>query len=337
MSTTITANASPLQGSQAPQTARTRKPLSCTSCRQRKIKCDRADPCDPCQKLGIVCVFPTRRIRAPRGSRDALEARDAELLRRIRRLEGMLANQADTGAAGPDGGSPGGNLSPNLVSPLLSSGELGEGTQTGVAVDDHYAAFIKQQGSSSRHLNSEFWSGLSNEFDGLRQLIEGGVDDEDDFDDSRSHSMEAINSPPNFMLQDPDSFVGSEAVYPSDAHSAVLFQFYFANVDPVCKILHRPTVNIYFSNLEALLDPVTRRFKFRSLEAVTFAAYFAAVTSMSPQECLTYLGEQKDILSARYKSSTEAALTQADFLNSLEITTLQALTIYIVSTPQTTA
>lgn len=330
------ANALPHLGSQAAQNAQTRKPLSCTSCRQRKIKCDKVDPCDPCLKAGIECIFPTRRIRAPRGRRDAVEARDVELLRRIRHLEGMLANKIDTGPAGPDGGRSSGKPSPILVSPLPSSGALGEGNKTGVTVDDHYATFVKQQGSSSRHLNSEFWSSLTHEFDGLRQLIEGCVDDENDFDDSTSHSTEAIDPSPNFILQDPDSFIGSEILYPSDAHSAVLFQFYFTNVDPVCKILHRPTVNTYFSNVEALLDPLTRRFKFRSLEAVTFAAYFAAVTSMSTQECLTYLGEPKDILIARYKRSTEEALVQADFLNSLEITTLQALTIYIVSTPQAT-
>jgi len=332
-------NASPHQRSQAAQPGLARKLLSCTRCRQRKIKCDKADPCDPCSKSGIGCIFPTRRIRAPRGRRDALEARDAELLVRIRRLEGMLANKVDTGPAGPDAGRRGGNQSPTLITPLPSTGELGEGTQTGVAVDDHYAAFIEQQGTSSRHVNSEFWMSLSNEFDGLRQLIECHVDDEDDFDDfddSISHSMEAVDSSPNFILRDPDSFVGSEAVYPSDADRKVLFQFYFTNVDPLCKILHRPTVDTYFSNLEVLLDPLTRRFKFRSLEAVTSAVYFAALTSMSAQECLTYLGEQKSILSARYKSSTEAALAHADFLNSLEIATLQALTIYIVSTPLTT-
>lgn len=329
-------NASPRQGTQAAQTAPARKSLSCSSCRQRKIKCDKVDPCDPCQKSGIGCIFPTRRVRAPRGRRDAVGARDAELLRRIRHLEGMLANKIDTGPAEPDGARSSSHPNPTLVSPLVSSGAPGECTQTGVTVDDHYAAFVKQQGSSSRHLNNGFWSSLSHEFDGLRQLIEGRVDDENDFDDSISHSAEAIDSSPEFILQGPDSFIDSEAIYPSEAHSAVLFQFYFTNVDPVCKILHRPTVNTYFSNLEALLDPLTHRFKFRSLEAVTFAAYFAAVTSMSSQECWTYLGEQKDILSARYKRNTEAALVQADFLNSLEITTLQALTIYIVSSPQTT-
>ena len=320
---------------QAAQTAPTRKVLSCTSCRQRKIKCDKANPCDSCLRSGITCVFPTRRTRVPRARRDSLEARDAELLRRIRHLERMLANKVDVSPTGLNGGRSGGSISPTLVSPLPSSGVLAEGTPTGVTVDDHYAAFVKQQGSSSRHLNSDFWSSLSNEFDGLRQLIEGRVDDEDELDDSGSQSMEAIEPSPNFIFQDPDSFISSETFYPSDAHSAVLFQFYFANIDPLCKILHRPTVNTYFSNLETLLDPTTRRFKFRSLEAVTFAAYFAAVTSMSPQECLTHLGEQQDVLTARFKSSTEAALVQANFMNSLEIATLQALTIYIVSTPQT--
>ena len=329
------ANALSYQGSQAAQKASTRKPLSCTNCRHRKIKCDKVDPCDPCQNAGIECIFPTRRIRAPRGGRNAVEARDVELLRRIRHLEGMLA-KVDAGPARPEGGRSIGNASSTLLSPLLNSNVLGEGNQTGVTVDNHYATFVKQQGSSSRHLNREFWSSLTHEIDGLRQLIEGRVDDENDYDDSMSPSTEAIDSSPNFILQDSENFIGSDPVYPSEDHSGVLFQFYFTNVDPVCKILHRPTVNTYFSNLEALLDPSTRRFKFRSLEAVTFAAYFAAVTSMSPQECLTYLGEQREILSARFKSYTEAALVQADFLNSLEITTLQAFTIYIVSTSQTT-
>jgi hypothetical protein len=58
---------------------------------------------------------------------------------------------------------------------------------------------------------------------------------------------------------------------------------------------------------------------------------------MSPEECVTHLGESKDVLVARYKRNIEVALMRADFLNSLEIITLQAFTIYIVSKPQTPA
>jgi len=300
----------------------TRKPLRCTRCRQRKIKCDKADPCNQGIQSDVECVFPTRRSRASR-KKDALEARDSEVLRRIKRLEQMLASKGDARHTEPGDNKP---RDLSLVSPNLSRDVVLDNPHTNVALDDQYGAFAEQQGHSSRHLNSEFWSSLTTEFDGLRQLIEGEIDDEDEFDDSEPS--------PNFMLQCPTSFDDSKISYPSDSHTTTLIQFYFTNVDPLCKILHRPTANAYFPNIEPLLDPHTRRFKFRSLEAVTFAAYFAAVTSMSSQECLTYLGEERITLILRYKGFTETAMAQANFLNTLEITGLQAFTIYIVSAPQ---
>jgi hypothetical protein len=321
------------QTSQASGAAPTRTPLSCTSCRQRKIKCERVHPCDQCLKSGIECVFPTRRVRAPRAHLDvAAESRDAELLSRIKRLEDMLAKKADTVPLAPASRSAG--ESPILLPPMPSSGEVGE-PRPSVTLDENYVAFAKQQASSSRHLDNEFWTSLSNEFDGLRQLIEGDADEEYEFDESASHSVEEkYSSPcslPSFIFPDSNSLGSLDIVPPSPAHSTVLVQFYFANVDPVCKILHRPTAIAYFSNFEALIDPLTNQFKFNSFAAVAFASYFAAVASMAPEECLAQLSESKDVLVARYRRNTEVALVRADFLNSLEIITLQALTIYIVS------
>lgn len=336
MASNMGVSVSPHQASQTPRKLPTRKVLSCTSCRQRKIKCDKANPCDPCLESGLECIYPARRARAPRGHRDALKARDEELLSRIRHLESMLANKAETRFGTPTEGplkAPATSV-PDLL-PLRSDGPVSD-VGRGVTVDDHYAAFVKQQGSSSRHLNSGFWSSLSNEFDSLRQLIEGHVDDEDNVDEWGSPSTEGAYSSPDVVFYDNDRSSNEEPEHPPDAHSAVLFRVYFNNVDPVCKILHRPTVNTYFSDVAALFEPSNRRFKFRSLEAVTFAVYFAAVNSMSSEECLTYLGEDKENLSARYKRSTEFLLEQADFMNTLEITTLQALTIYIVSVSPTT-
>lgn len=170
---------------------------------------------------------------------------------------------------------------------------------------------------------------MNSEFDGLRELIEGGSDEEDELDDSQS--AETIESTPSFIFQDARSMRALHIVNPSNAHIASLLEFYLLNVDPVCKILHRPTVTAYFSDLEKIIDPLTHEFKFRSLAAVSFAAYFAAVASMSAEECMLHLGESKEVLIARYRESTEAALVGADFLNSLDIIPLQALTIYIVS------
>ena len=243
----------------------------------------------------------------------------------------MLAKNVNDRPSPSKDGTSDRNPSQTLITPLPTNGNFVGVNQTAVTVDDHYAAFVKQQGRSSRHLKDGFWSSLSHEFDSLRQLIEGQTEDEDNFDDPGSLSIEDQEPSSIFIFQDPGGLVESETIYPSDAHSAVLFRYYFANFDPICKILHRPTVSAYFSNVKALVDPLTGKFKFRSLEAVTFAAYFAAANSMPPEQCLMHIGEQKDALVARLRHCVEVALVRADFLNSLEITTLQAFIIYIVS------
>ena len=323
--------------SQAVRKAPTAKTLSCTSCRQRKVKCNRLNPCEPCLKLGIECIFPTRRVRAPRGplawsNALALEPRDAELLHRIWRLEQMLAQKIDKPPR-----FQGGRLHrrSNLarVSPTSKSTRQNE-AQPAFDVDNHYRAFIKQQGSVSRHLNGDFWSSLNNELDDLQQLIQGHVEDEEQEHSGPplASSMEESGLSPNSMLQGAEMFDGSESAYSSADHRETLFRFYFSNVDPVCKILHRPTVDTYFSDFDMLLDPSSGRIKVSSFEAVTFAYFFAAVTNMSRQDCLADLGGEKHILSSQFRHRTEAALVRADYMNSLEIGTLQALTIFTVST-----
>lgn len=62
-----------------------------------------------------------------------------------------------------------------------------------------------------------------------------------------------------------------------------------------------------------------------------FAMYMLAITSMSDEDCARQFGHSREKLTAQYKYGTEAALANADFLSSLELITLQALTIYLVS------
>lgn len=66
-------------------------------------------------------------------------------------------------------------------------------------------------------------------------------------------------------------------------------------------------------------------------EALMFAIYFAAVATLSQEECFSIFHEDKDRLSIRYKFNIEAALTNADFLNSMDLVTLQAFVLYLVS------
>jgi hypothetical protein len=218
--------------------------------------------------------------------------------------------------------------------PFLASDISKQGAQSDVHVDAQYASFIREQSSGTRRLNGEFWKSLGDEFDGLRQLVEHSVDsEEDEADETISTSPESKVQSPFFILKDPDSTIDLKATYPSDAHRPILFHFYLTNIDPLCRILHRPTIASYLANLEELHDHSTRRLKFTSLEAITFAMYFTAVTSMSSQECMAHLGEAKHILLGRYKKGTETALAEADLLNTMELVTLQAFTLYIVRVP----
>lgn len=59
---------------------------SCVTCRRRKVRCNKRTPCSNCVKAGIDCIFPPPG-RAPRKSK---RPPDAELLSRLRRLEGVI-------------------------------------------------------------------------------------------------------------------------------------------------------------------------------------------------------------------------------------------------------
>jgi hypothetical protein len=65
---------------------------SCVTCRRRKVKCDKQVPCSNCTKAQTQCVFPApgRAPRRPRQGGKVVSEREAELLKRLRRLEGVV-------------------------------------------------------------------------------------------------------------------------------------------------------------------------------------------------------------------------------------------------------
>lgn len=306
------------------------KPLSCISCRQRKVKCNKTNPCLHCQKSGIDCVFPNR---VPRGRKEGSGTRNAELLRRISRLESLVYRMDDGNGTIEDREETARPTEPMMSdsAAIPSKADASVIGTEGDRLDDRYARFIKQQERGTRYLSKDFWTSLSGEVDGLRQLLEHPEDDEEDHEGSTPNSTETKDSPLTFIFHNPGADVDLAMSHPSALHHSILFQIYFANVDPVFKVVHKPTSDKFSSKAAELLDPSSRRFKFGSLEAVAFAMYFAAVTSLSPEDCMRHFGEQRDVLVTRYRRSTERALAMADCLSSMELVTLQAFAIYTVS------
>ena len=62
-----------------------------------------------------------------------------------------------------------------------------------------------------------------------------------------------------------------------------------------------------------------------------FAMYYAAITTLTNEQCLQHFHDGRDSLLAKYRAGTERALANADFLNTTELGILQALAMFLVS------
>lgn len=88
---------------------------------------------------------------------------------------------------------------------------------------------------------------------------------------------------------------------------------------------HAPSIQQIISESIANLANVSSK-----TGALLFSIYLSAVASMTNQDCLLLMGEPKEILVARYSKATQQSLTDAQFLQSNDLTILQALTVYLV-------
>jgi len=117
--------------------------------------------------------------------------------------------------------------------------------------------------------------------------------------------------------------------HPSPTKIFQLWQKYIDNVEPLLKVIHVLTLQNQIIN--AMAD--TARIP-RPLEALMFAIYYAAVTSMTDDEVRGYFDEDKTVLLSKYHMATQQALVNAGFLRSTELMVLQALLLYLVSVPK---
>lgn len=67
------------------------------------------------------------------------------------------------------------------------------------------------------------------------------------------------------------------------------------------------------------------------MEALLFAMYCAAVTTLAPENCLEIFQEEKDSLLTKYRHGAEMAFANADLFTSADMMLLQALVIFLVS------
>ena len=117
-------------------------------------------------------------------------------------------------------------------------------------------------------------------------------------------------------------------LHPHPTHMSALCDIYIENVDPMAKCLHTPSLRNLVSHAAANNQDIPSN---TYVEALLFAMYYAAITSLTNEECLQHFNGGREQMLIRYKTGTETALSNANFLGSTEMGTLQALVIYLVS------
>ena len=106
-----------------------------------------------------------------------------------------------------------------------------------------------------------------------------------------------------------------------------LWQAYVKNVDPLTKMLHIPTVQI--TMFTAINNPSEAS---DDINALLFAIYFAATTSLPVDDAINLLGQDKSSALNAFKKRLEESLARANLLENPSLVLLRALAIYLVGT-----
>ena len=115
-------------------------------------------------------------------------------------------------------------------------------------------------------------------------------------------------------------------LHPPRDHMTELWRVFLENVDPVTKVLHGPSLQpvIQKASLDASAIP-------KSLEALLFAIYSAAVVTLNDHDCERIFGESRKSLLSQYRLATKVALSRAKFIGSANLVVLQAFYIHLLS------
>lgn len=121
------------------------------------------------------------------------------------------------------------------------------------------------------------------------------------------------------------STVDAQSHHPNRWQASQLWQVFLNNVDPIAKFLHIPTIQIMV--FAAINNPDENP---SDLEALLFAIYFTATTSMSCKDVKNLLDQDRDTALIQFKQGLEQSLAKANIMETPSLMSLQAMTLYVV-------
>lgn len=113
--------------------------------------------------------------------------------------------------------------------------------------------------------------------------------------------------------------------HPTPTQAFILWDTYKENVVPLVPIFHHPTAEKIYLEAPANLNTISK-----ATETMLFSIYYSAVTSMTPEQCKSLLGEESETVLTRYRFAMEQSLARANILNTQSIIVLQAMTLFLI-------
>lgn len=278
-------------------------PYACQNCARRKVKCNKASPvCSSCRRGNHECNYqeppPRVRKRKPDDNDNVLE--------KLARYERILQHHGLLGADTPNVASTA--SPPNPISVRLKDQELSE-----------RGKLLASQGKS-RYVDSGLWRTLGeDEMQHISDHEEGEEGEEGTIATGDSSASDPLTEA--FL----NSYQSLAQYHPPYKKALALWDTHVENVEPLCKILHVPT-------MDKIIRAASREPEKASKtdECLMFAIYHFAVFSMTEDECVEKQGQPRAFLMEKYHQATRKALANASFLKTTEISVLQALVLFLI-------
>lgn len=163
--------------------------------------------------------------------------------------------------------------------------------------------------------------------DGLNDVLDAT---RDTGEDEPIGAVDHKDTNPRYMVtnvQNVRAALPNAKLYPASEICDFLMIKYFENVDPVFKVLHRPTVNWFLRKRQMSSNPVERA----TGDLLAFAMFYAALTSLDNEIVQQNCKEDKTALLGRLRIAWEVSLVDANFIDSTDYVLGQAFAIFIVS------
>ncbi|KAF2630433.1 hypothetical protein BU25DRAFT_257829 [Macroventuria anomochaeta] len=293
---------------------------SCLTCRRRKVKCDHGHPiCGACTRGNHLCTWSdqvqgqtsARRVSKPSTPGGGRLAKNSDVQSRLDRLE-LLLEKAVTGQGGK----------PSVSARAIGDSEMKDHeaaltpssnsqTSHGAGMADDGDGTLLLDGGQSKFVSSLHYALLAEEIQDIKALL-GDKTDEERKEVPQSSLVDLLS------LGRAGAGSNLDQLLPDTQEQRdTLLDVYFANVDPMVRITHKPSVVRKYS------------LYMRETHPLAFAICFSAINSLPPNVVQSRFGETKEELLDRFQLGVEISLARENYLTTSSLEIFQGFVLWL--------